>query len=55
LKAKLVIGDNLIISIATEFIENDSTDADNQKKMGKEKLKQDCELKAFERLAEIRH
>lgn len=52
LEAKLVIGENLVISIATEFIENDSTDAEAQKKMGKEKLKQDCELKAFKRMAE---
>jgi hypothetical protein len=42
LEAKLVLGDNLIISIATEFIENEKEDVE----------KQDCERKAFKRLAE---
>lgn len=40
LEAKLVIGD-MVFSIATEFIENESEDV----------TKQDCELKAFKRLA----
>ena len=42
LEAKLVLGDNLIVSIGTEFIVNES----------EEYVKQDCELKAFYRLAE---
>jgi hypothetical protein len=40
-KSKIVLGDNLIISIATEFIENENEDI----------KKQDCERKAFKRLA----
>lgn len=50
LEAKLYFGNNLVCSIATEFIEN--IDEYNQKKMTEEALKQDCESKAFERLAE---
>jgi hypothetical protein len=42
LEAKIVIGDDLVISIATDFIENKK----------KNPSKQDCELKAFKRLAE---
>jgi hypothetical protein len=41
LEAKIVLGDNLIVSIATEFIENEAEDV----------KKQDCERKAFKRLA----
>ena len=41
LEAKLVVGD-MVLSIASEFIENESEDVS----------KQDCELKAFYRLAE---
>ena len=41
LEAKIVLGDNLIISIATEFIENENEMI----------AKQDCETKAFKRLA----
>lgn len=41
LEAKIVLGDNLILSIATEFIENESETV----------KKQDCEIKAFKRLA----
>jgi hypothetical protein len=51
LEAKLVLGDGFVISIASEFIENDSEDAERQKNMGTEEIKQDCELKAFKRLA----
>ena len=42
LEAKIVLGENLVISIATEFIENENEDVE----------KQDCERKAFKRLAE---
>lgn len=41
LEAKLVLGDNLVISIGTEFIENEDENVE----------KQDCERKAFRRLA----
>ena len=41
LEAKIALGDNLIVSIATEFIENEKEDV----------KKQDCERKAFKRLA----
>lgn len=50
LEAKLYLGNNLVCSIATEFIEN--TDEYNQKRMTQEAIKQDCESKAFKRLAE---
>lgn len=42
LEAKLVLNGNIVISIATEFIENDGPNAS----------KQDCELKAFYRLVQ---
>jgi len=42
LEAKIVFGENLVISIATEFIENENENV----------LKQDCERKAFKRLAQ---
>lgn len=42
LEAKLVLGDDMIISLATEFIENPRANAS----------KQDCELTSFKRLAE---
>ena len=41
LEAKIVLGDTLILSIATEFIENEKEDV----------KKQDCERNAFKRLA----
>ena len=49
LEAKLYLGNNLVCSIASEFIGN--TAEYNQKKMTEEVIKQDCESKAFERLA----
>lgn len=51
LEAKIVLGDDLVVSIASEFIENDGEDAGRQKKMSIEEIKQDCETKAFQRLA----
>ena len=51
LEAKIVLGDDLVVSIASEFIENDGDDAERQKKMSVEEIKQDCETKAFQRLA----
>lgn len=51
LEAKIVLGDNLVVSIASEFIENDGEDAERQKSMSIEEIKQDCEIKAFQRLS----
>lgn len=41
LEAKLVLGEGMVVSLATEFIENSRKDA----------TKQDCELNSFKRLA----
>jgi hypothetical protein len=49
LEAKLYLGNNLVCSIATESIEN--SDEYNKKQMTEEAIKQDCESKAFKRLA----
>ena len=51
LEAKIVLGEKLIVSIGSEFIENNGEDAERQKNMGEEERKQDCETKAFRRLA----
>lgn len=51
LEAKIVLGDSLVISLASEFIENEGEDTERQRLMGAEKYKQDCETKAFMRLA----
>ena len=51
LEAKIVFGDDLIVSFGTEFIENNAEDARQQKKMNADQIKQDCETKAFKRLA----
>lgn len=42
LEAKIVLDDNMVVSIATEFIENETEN----------KTKQDCEISSFKRLAE---
>jgi hypothetical protein len=59
LEAKLVLHDNIVLSIATEFVENELDEAgkpvpepESKKKLSQEKKKQDCELKAFYRMAE---
>ena len=52
LEAKIVLGERLIVSIGSEFIENNGEDAERQKNMGEEERKQDCETKAFQRLAQ---
>ena len=52
LEAKIVLGEDMIVSFDTEFIENNAEDAERQKKMNAEQIKQDCESKAFKRLAE---
>ena len=50
LEAKLYLGNNLVCSIASEAIENSKEYC--RKQMSEEKIKQDCESKAFKRLAE---
>lgn len=52
LEAKIVLGESLVVSIGSEFIENNGEDVERQKNMGEEERKQDCETKAFQRLAE---
>lgn len=51
LEAKIVLGESLVVSIGSEFIENNGEDAESQKDLSEEKRKQDCETKAFKRLA----
>lgn len=51
LEAKIYFDDQLVCSIASEFIENNAEEAERQKKMSEENIKQDCEIKAFKRLA----
>ncbi len=51
LEAKAVFGEGLLVSIASEFIENNGEDAGKQKNMSEEERKQDCGTKAFRRLA----
>ena len=50
LEAKIYFGNNLVCSIATETIEN--SEEYQNKKMTEDSIKQDCERKAFVRLAE---
>ena len=52
LEAKIYLGNGLVASIGSEFIENHGADYERQKTMGAEAFKQDCETKAFKRLAE---
>ena len=49
LEAKIYLGNNLVCSMATETIEN-SVEY-NKKKLSEEEIKQDCESKAFVRIA----
>ena len=51
LEAKIYLGDGLVCSIASEFIENSESDRERYRRMSEEQIKQDCELKAFVRLA----
>lgn len=51
LEAKIMLGESVVISVASEFIENNGEDAEAQKGLSEEKRKQDCETKAFKRLA----
>lgn len=48
LEAKLLGPAGVVVSVGTEFIEN--TDAAQAQGQGAERVKQDCELKAFDRL-----
>ena len=48
LEAKIYFGNNLVLSLWSEFIENEKGWED----LSEEKRKQDCETKAFKRLAE---
>ena len=48
LEAKIYFGNNLVLSLWSEFIENE----DGRETLSEEKCKQDCESKAFKRLAE---
>jgi len=52
LEAKIYFGGQIVMSIGSEFIENAGEDAAAQKEMSEEKRKQDCETKAFKRLAQ---
>ena len=53
LEAKLLLfGINIPLSIMSEYIENTPETESSDKKMSDEKYKQDCERKAFTRLAE---
>ena len=52
LEAKIYLGNGLVASIGSEFIENQGADYERQKNMGAEAFKQDCETKAFKRLAQ---
>ena len=49
LEAKIYLGNNLVCSMATETIENSAEY--HEKKLSEEEIKQDCESKAFVRLA----
>jgi len=58
LEAKLVLHENLVFSISTEFVENEGEIPSIEELLnpdydepGKDKFKQDCEIKAFYRLA----
>lgn len=52
LEAKIYFGGKLVASIGSEFIENNGEDRKRQENMNAEGIKQDCETKAFFRLAE---
>lgn len=49
LEAKIYLGNDLVCSMATETIENSAEC--NEKKLSEEEIKQDCESKAFVRIA----
>ena len=51
-RRKIYFGEKLVASIGSEFIENNGEDRKRQEGMNAEEIKQDCETKAFFRLAE---
>ena len=51
LEAKIYLGEGIVCSIASEFIENSEEVRVRYQRMGEEAFKQDCEIKAFRRLA----
>lgn len=51
LEAKIYLGESLVCSIGSEFIENSDEYREGYQGMGEEEYKQDCEIKAFRRLA----
>lgn len=51
LEAKIYFGEKLLCSMASEFIEKPAKDRERYQTMSEEQIKQDCEIKAFHRLA----
>lgn len=51
LEAKIFFGEKPVASIGSEFIENNEEERKLREKMSAEEIKQDCETKAFTRLA----
>ena len=52
LEVKIFFGEKLVASIGSKFIENNGEDRRRQETMSAKEIKQDCETKAFKRLAE---
>ncbi|MCH5250162.1 MAG: hypothetical protein J1E98_09520 [Lachnospiraceae bacterium] len=52
LEAKIYLGEGPVCSIGSEFIENSGEYRERYCGMSEEQYKQDCEIKAFRRLAE---
>lgn len=52
LEAKIYLGEGLVCSIGSEFIENSDEYRERYRGVSEEQRKQDCEIKAFRRLAE---
>ena len=51
LEAKIYLGENLLLSMGSEFIENGEEYHKSRENQSEESYKQDCEKKAFQRLA----
>lgn len=52
LEVKIFFDEKLVASIGSKFIENNGEDRRRQETMSAKEIKQDCETKAFKRLAE---
>ena len=52
LEAKIYLGEGIVCSIMSEFIENSPEDQESRQSMSEEKAKQDCETRTFRRLAD---